>query len=252
MKRISISVLLAVTVSASFLTVESVWATGTTHIWAPSTDIQTFKMWHITCDLYLPTQQDAAGNRLPAVTNVGLTVGILPFKKLNAEIGFDHKSGLGTIDNYPLYGNFKLGIPENAYGKLFPAVAIGILDVGIKKDWTDYNVIYGKIAKSIAVNGTSLGRFSFGYFEGNEKLLLGDKGEKDNGGVMAAWERTVSEISDKLWVCLDYMGTKSSYGSFNFGASWKFAPNVGLIGGYDLYNNSSLADTFTLQVDIDI
>ncbi len=186
------------------------------------------------------------------MTNIGLTVGILPFKKLNAEIGFDHKSGLGIIDNYPLYGNFKLGIPENAYGKFFPGVAAGMFDIGTKKHWTDYNIIYGKIARSIAVNKTPLGRFSFGYFTGNERLLLNDKGEKDNSGIMGAWERTISEISDKLWICLDYMGTKSAYGSLNFGASWKFAPNVALIGGYEFYNNGNLAETFTLQVDIDI
>jgi hypothetical protein len=48
------------------------------------------------------------------------------------------------------------------------------------------------------------------------------------------------------------MGTKSPYGSFNVGASWKFAPNVALLGGYDFYNNDLLPDTFTLQVDIDI
>lgn len=243
---------LAVAISVFILVIEPAWSTATTHIWAPSTDIQTFKLWHITGDFYLPSQKDAVGNRLPAITNIGLTVGILPFKKLNAEIGFDHKSGLGIADNYPLYGNFKVGVPENALGKFFPALAAGIFDIGTKKDWTDYNVIYGKLAKSINVKGTSLGRFSLGYFAGNKKLLLDDKGEKDNSGVMIAWEKTISEISDKLWICLDYMGTKSSYGSFNFGVSWKFAPNVAMIGGYDLYNNTDLPGTFTLQVDIDI
>ncbi len=252
MKKVVIKLIVTLASIAFFLTIEPVWATGTTHIWAPSTDIQAFRVWHITCDIYLPFQNDAAGNRVPTVTNIGLTVGILPFKKLNAEIGFDHKSGLGIVDNYPLYINFKLGIPENTYGKLFPAVAAGILDIGTKRNWTDFNVIYGKMAKSLKIDRTFLGRFSFGYFTGNERLLLDDKGNKDNSGIMTAWERTISEISDRLWISVDYMGTKSAYGSLNFGVSWKFAPNVALIGGYELYNNNILADTFTMQVDIDI
>jgi hypothetical protein len=57
-------------------------------------------------------------------------VGILPFQKLNAEIGFDHKSGLGGLDNYPYYGNFKIGIPEGAFGKYSPSIAAGMFDFG--------------------------------------------------------------------------------------------------------------------------
>jgi hypothetical protein len=230
---------------------QNTFGTASTHVWAPSTDVQAFNVRHITCDLYLPTETDASGNRVATVTNLGLTVGVLPCKKINMEVGFDHKSGLGSLDSYPLYLNAKLGIPEQTFGKLFPAVAAGILDVGTKKDATDYNVIYGKVAKTITVGKTSLGRLSLGYFTGNKKLLLDDKGEKDNSGVMAAWERTMTEISDKLWLCVDYMGTKSVYGCVNVGAAWKFSTNVALIGGYDIYNNDALASTVTIQVDID-
>ena len=69
---------------------------------------------------------------------------------------------------------------------------------------------------------------------------------------MAAWERTLTEVSDKMWICLEYMGTKSVYGSFNAGASWKFAPNVSVLCGYEMYNNSRIDDTATVQIDIDI
>ncbi len=226
-------------------------ATPSTHIWAPSTDVQPFKKWHITADMYVPTEKDASGNRPDAVTNLGLTVGVLPFEKLNAEAGFDHKSGTGALDDYPMYFNFKVGIPENAYGSFFPAVAAGMYDIGTKHGQTDFNVTYGKIAKTFAVEGFSLGRFSAGYFQGNKKLLLDNSGERDSNGMMFAWERTVLEISDKLWVCIEYMGTKSSYGTWNAGFSWKFADNVSMLFGYDWFNNNDLADTVTVQVDID-
>jgi hypothetical protein len=70
---------------------------------------------------------------------------------------------------------------------------------------------------------------------------------------MAAWERTMNELSDKLWLCMEYMGGNSLYGTFNVGASWKFSDNVVLLAGYDVYNNDklNLPDTFTLQVDVD-
>jgi hypothetical protein len=248
--KFSIVMPLVLLASVAMVTVK-VSATATTHIWGPSTDVQAFKLWHITSDLYIPMEKDAAGNHPATVTNAGLTVGFLPFQKINSEVGFDHKTGLGSADDVPLYLNFKVGIPEDAVGAFSPALAVGAFDIGTKSELTDYNVFYGKIAKTFNARQTPLGRFSLGYFTGNKKLLLDSQGQKDNSGVMVAWERTITEISDKLWVCLEYMGTKSTYGTFNVGAAWKFAPNVGVIVGYDLFNDENFIDTATLQVDID-
>jgi hypothetical protein len=94
------------------------------------------------------------------------------------------------------------------------------------------------------------GRVSVGYFNGNEKLLVHGSKE-DNQGVLLAWERTMKEISDRLWVCVEYQGSKSSYGALNLGFSWKCADNVYLLCGYDIYNDRDLANTFTIQTDID-
>jgi hypothetical protein len=72
-------------------------ATPTTHIWGPSTDIQPFKVLHIHHDLYVPDSKSADGSRIPSINNLGLGIGVIPGKKLNGEIGFDYRSGLGTI-----------------------------------------------------------------------------------------------------------------------------------------------------------
>ncbi len=246
--RILLLTLLLVASSASLAS-----ATATTHIWAPSTDVQAFGVMHLTSDLYVPIETDAAGNLPASVTNLGLTMGVLPCSKLNAEVGFDHKSGLGVLDRSPLYFNAKLAIPENTFRPWQPAVAVGIFDLGTKSFeeatglGTNYNVIYGKVAKTLG----QAGRLSLGYFTGNKDLLLDKNGEKDNAGLMAAWERTMTELSDKLWLCVEYMGTESAYGTMNVGASWKFADNVAVLAGYDAFTNSNLADSFTLQVDID-
>ncbi len=233
----------------------TVFATASTHIWAPSTDIQPFNLWHITWDGYLPAQldKDAQGNgtRLAPVTNLGITTGILPFQKVQMELGIDHKAGLSTADKYPMYVNAKVGIPEGTFGKHFPAIAAGGFDFGTKADVTDYNVLYAKVAKTFP----TIGKISVGYFSGNKKLLLNKNGEKDNAGPMVAWERTMPEISDKLWLCVDYMGTKSAYGTLNLGFSWKCADNISILCGYDIVNDKDLTgveNCVTVQADIDL
>ena len=226
------------------------FATASTHIWAPSTDVQPYKKWHVTSDYYVPTESNTIGTRPNTITNFGLTAGVLPFEKLNAEVGFDHKSGYGDLDDYPWYFNTKVGIPENAYGKFFPALAVGIYDVGTKENKTASDIVYVKAAKTFSAGNLSLGRVSLGGFRGDEDILVhGDK--KDNEGLLFAWERSMPEISDKLWLCLEYQGTRSSYGTWNAGFSWKFADNVAGLFGYDFYNDKNLADTYTVQVDID-
>ena len=226
------------------------FATATTLIWAPSTDVQPYKKWHVTADFYVPTESNADGSRANTITNAGLTVGVLPFEKLNAEVGFDAKSGYGSLDKYPMYFNAKVGIPENAYGKYFPAFAVGIYDIGTEADKTNDNVFYARFAKSFSWKGLDLGRLSAGYFVGNNRLLV-HGGKKDNQGGLFAWERTMKEVSDKLWICAEYQGSESSYGAMNLGFSWKFSDNVALLCGYQMYNDPNLANAFTIQTDID-
>jgi hypothetical protein len=231
-------------------------ATASTHIWAPSTDTQAWGTGHITADVYIPVELNPDGSQPNTVTNTGLTFGILPFKKLNAEAGFDYKTGYGGLDRYPIYFNAKIAVPEDAlkdsfrYGEFVPAVAFGIYDIGTEVDKTNDNILYTKAAKTLKIKDFSLGRFSVGYFWGNDKLLLGPGGGKDANGILAAWERTMTEISDKLWLCVEYQGTKSSYGALNLGFSWQFTPSTSAIVGYQFYNNKNLADTATIQVDI--
>ena len=243
---------LVLTLGFGILGLVFVYATPSTHIWAPSTDVQAYKKWHITSDFYVPTENNADNSRPNTITNFGLTLGVLPFKKLNAEVGFDHKSGYGALDDWPWYFNTKIGIPEDAFGKFFPALAVGVYDVGTraKDNRTNNNVWYGKAGKTVSLGDFSLGRFSLGYFRGNSKLLL-HSGKKDNDGALICWERTMSEISDKLWVAVDYQGSRSSYGALNLGFAWKFADNTSAIFGYDIYNDRDLANTYTVQVDID-
>ncbi|MFA5143466.1 MAG: hypothetical protein WC522_04785 [Candidatus Omnitrophota bacterium] len=226
------------------------YATASTHIWAPSTDTQAWDTGHVTADVYVPVGDNSDGNRPEPVTNSGLTFGILPFKKLTAEAGFDYKTGYGDLDRWPMYFNAKIAIPEDAYGPHFPALAFGIYDAGTSKDRTNYDLVYVKGAKTFKIKNFSLGRFSMGYFWGNPKIMLNEDLKRDNNGIFWAWERTMPEISDKLWVCAEYQGTRSGYGAFNLGASVQFTKDISVICGYQFYNNRNLADTVTIQMDI--
>ncbi len=226
------------------------YATPSTQIWIPSTDIQPFNKWHFGFDQYIKVKKTDAGTRETTVVNNGITVGVLPFEKIQAEIGIDQRTiSLEPYDSNPLYYNAKIGTPEDSLFKGSPAIAVGGYDFGTKKDLTDFNLIYGVVAKTFG----AAGRFSVGYYAGNDKLLLNKNGEKDATGVLASWDRTISEISDKLWVAVDYQGAENGYGATSLGIAWKFAPNVGVIVGYDIFTNKdALKPTATFQIDIDL
>lgn len=174
-----------------------------------------------------------------------------PLGKIMAETGFDYKKGLGSFyDTYTWYFHFKLAVSEDAYFKNMPAVAIGAYDMGIKANKTNNNIWYGRVAKTLNIGKVNLGRVSGGYFVGNGKLLRDRAGLRDNSGALVAWERVMSELSDKLWLCVDYQGSKSSYGALNTGFAWSFTKDISVIVGHDIYNNRNLTNTITFQLDI--
>ena len=79
-----------------------------------------------------------------------------------------------------------------------------------------------------------------------------------NSGILASWDRSMKEISDKLWFAVDYQGGNNYLSSLNFGFSWAFTDKVSVIFGYDIYNDSRTyynsvntnKNTFTTQLDI--
>jgi hypothetical protein len=233
---------------------ELTFSTPSTQIWIPSTDFQKWKTMHLGLDNYIRTS-NISGVRGAGIFDAGFTTGLLPFEKFQGEIGVDYLyMGDSNYDNHPIYFNAKIGFPEDAFFKGFPAIALGAYNFGLKTNLTNYNIIYGEIAKTIPI----LGRLSVGYYTGNDKVLVDENLKKANNGVLLSWDRTMTEISDKLWLAVDYQGGKNYLGALSFGASWAFSKNVSVIFGYDIYNNKNAyyntsnqnANTFTAQVDI--
>lgn len=221
----------------------SAFATPSTQIWIPSTDVQAFKTVHLGIDNYIRTSSKGGGAN---TYDLGLTAGVLPFEKIQAEIGIDYiDAGTNsTADKSPLYFNVKIGTPEESLFKFSPALAVGTYNMGTKIGVTTQNIAYGLAAKTLPV----VGRISLGGFQGSETVL----GSGMNSGLLASWDRSMPEISDKLWLAVDYQSGNSFMGAFSFGASWAFSKEVSLIVGYDIYNNTSTGgkNTVTTQLDI--
>src|SRR5436309_14029119 len=161
----------------------TVFATPSTTYWTPATsDVQPFNVWHIGVDNYFrlyQTQQDidkAQGMSLP--TDVGLTVGVLPYEKINMEVGIDYLApavfahpALQSMGSSFLF-NTKLGTPEGAFlGSWFPALNLGIFNVGTKSGVTSMNIVDFLVGKTLG----RFGRIHGGGYYGNPGSVLMNK-----------------------------------------------------------------------------
>ncbi len=198
-------------------------ATPSTLVWIPSTDIQPKGVFHLGYDTYTSPGSDATN-----ATVYGVTYGVSE----QIEVGIDYFSGT----NRPWFFNAKLRVLEENESN--PAVALGIYNVSPKSDVTQ-NLAYALVSKTFA--GT---RFHAGYATG-KKSVLG----RDENMVLLGIDR---QLDDKWWVAADYQGGKSFMGALSVGAAYKFADNASVLVGYDFYNDSSIKDTVTVQIDIDL
>ena len=238
-------------------------ATPSTQIWIPSTDIQPFGVPHFGLDAYVRSTENGyweAGKRDPDVLDGGLTIGVLPFHDLQMEVGVDYISTFSgsKYDDHPVFFNAKLGVPEGVLCSNAPALAIGGYNFGTKRHnatRTDQDILYGLASKVLPgfCGLPSLGRISAGYYVGNNDVLTGPGGSTDdNHGILLSWDRTMSEIDDRLWMAVDYQGGQNALGALNFGVAWAFTPNVSVILGYDIYNEQSVAGANTITTQLDV
>jgi hypothetical protein len=251
---LTIRMILIIAIITSLIDTRISFSTPSTQIWIPSTDFQKWKSIHLGFDNFIRTS-NIEGVRGAGIYDMGLTTGLLPFEKIQGEIGIDYLSmGDSKYDACPIYFNAKIGMPEGAMFKGSPAIVVGGYNFGTKKDLTNYNIVYTEIAKTLPF----IGRVSAGYYTGNSKVLVDENLQKANNGILLSWDRTMTEISDKFWLAIDYQGGMSYLGALSFGASWAFSKNVSVILGYGIWNNKNAyyntnnqnANTFTTQVDI--
>ncbi len=223
----------------------SAFATPSTIIWIPSTDIQGYGVWHVGIDSYFSVfKKGPANGGIAFPTDVGLTVGVFPFSSVQMEVGVD----ILEPQDSPWLFNAKIGIPEETIFAGSPSLAFGAMNIGVKKNVSDYNIFYGLVSRNLP----TVGRLSVGYFAGNGNLLVNPQtGVKENTGLLASWDKQMSEVSDKLWLAVDYQSGKSGFGSLNFGFAWAFTQTISVIAGYDIFHNGA-PGTFTTQLDINL
>jgi len=231
-------------------------ATPSGQIWIPSTDAKGFGEVNISLDNYI--RFSSASGAGPNYYDAGVTVGVLPFEKFKMEVGFDFYTDNisdSTQSKHPINFNFKGAIPEDAFFSGMPAVAAGMYSIGTfdrgEAGNLMANISYGLLARTFPV----VGRISAGGYYGAEKSL----GKKTNSGLLLSWDRTISELSDKLWVAVDYMSGNNYNGALSLGASWTFTKNVSVLAGVNFYNPfydpkggaiPGGKPTFTTQLDI--
>jgi hypothetical protein len=241
-------------------------ATPSTEIWIPSVDLQPFLVPHLNFDSYVRLRSEPGGGRKAPLWLFGPTIGVLPWEKLQLEVGLDLIwQGVSPADRYPIYFHAKLGTPEDALFTYSPALVVGVYNVGVKRNVTTQDIGYVMAGRTIG----RLGRFSFGYFYANRNAHI-FPGNFDtppslaNHGFLAAWDRQMKEISPRLTVLVDYQGSASWLGAVSFGLQWAFTDSVSAIVAYDLYTNRTHyatpdgpalvpgRDTLTVQVDINL
>ncbi len=229
-------------------------ATPSTTYWTPMVmDIQGYKVGHLTLDNYFsvekPKSDSVAVNSFP--TDVGLTVGILPFDKIQMEIGVD---ALWPSDN-PYFFNAKIGAPEGALFSGAPALQVGIFNVGTKNKVTNQNIVFGVIGKTIPV----LGRVTAGPYIGNSAVLKDSNGKTENAGFMVAYDRGFLLTKDaegneysKVVLAADYASGKNAIGGGGFGLYYYFTKNIDLLTGPVWFNDKGIngAWKWTTQIDI--
>ncbi len=236
----------------------SAMATPSTQIWIPSTDAKDFKNVHIDIDNYARFSQkpDPATSVGTNLYNIGLSAGVLPLENLKLEVGVDFlKQDIQAYDANPIYLNAKLATPEGAFGiKELPAFAVGGFNIStVNSNLTQQNIVYGLVAKTLPV----IGRLSVGGYNGDKNALSVGGSTKTNTGVLASWDRSMPEISDKLWLAVDYMSGKNANGEISFGGSWTFSKQISLIVGAVIFNpgQSTLyggKPALTTQIDISL
>jgi hypothetical protein len=279
--RIAIPILLL-----SLVLTGTVSATPSTTYWTPATsDVQPFNVWHIGVDNYFRlsrTQEEVANGQFDSFpTDVGLTVGVLPFEKLNLEVGIDglfpgtRVSPVMRSIGSSLLFNGKLGTPEGAFfGDWFPAINVGIFNVGTKSEVTNMNIVDFIVGKTLG----PFGRIHAGGYYGNPDAVLmreggckptprnpalacipGASGELANSGGMVGYDYGFWKVKDKAgneynkWVfAADYASGKNFIGGGGFGMYHFFTKDISLLTGPVWFNDHVINGQWKWTVQLDI
>jgi hypothetical protein len=258
MKRALAAAAVALTVTA-----QTAQATPSTVVWTPATTYtQPFLVPHITYDTYVA--RDAF-----LQNDYGLTLGVSPSSKLQAEVGFDlllpalfdgggNRTSVG--DNF--YLNGKVTAPEGAFAKWQPGVSLGIQSVGFKSDYSDYHLVHLDVGKAFKLGTVAIGGY---YGLGSDVLWSNAQGDVNRTGFMASYTSPDFVIDrpglQKVVFSADVATGENYFGAVGGAVALYFTPSVSLLTGPVWFMERDVADalyggdfvwTFQLDVDFDL
>ena len=235
--------------AVALATASAAWATPSTAFWTPATTyVQPYLVPHLTYDTYF-------GEPGAYPIDTGLTMGVLPFEKLQGEVGFDLFYPGKTKNGFLL--NAKLGLPEGAYGELFPGISIGAQNIGFESDVNDLFLLHAELGKTLPFGNLTIG----GFYGVNDKLMIDQNGKKQQAGFMASWTSPDIKIGkpalDKIVFVADTMTGDTAFGAVGGGIGLYFTPAIDLLAGPVFFLNKDVQPgasnwLFSMQIDVDV
>jgi hypothetical protein len=230
-------------------------ATPSTTYWAPSVaTCQAKNVPHVTYDTYFA--KEAA---YPIDT--GLTMGILPGDKVQAEVGYDLL--MATHDPVGFYLNGKVCLPENSLGKGAPGIGVGVYNIGFHGSGSslpanNYNTLYAMAQKTLPTGGYISGGFYYGL--GTEALYASSEGEIHRAGAIVGFASPDIKVGlkglSKILIIGDVMTGKNVLGAGGAGINFYFNDYIAAIVGPVFFFDKELQfgqrTLWTMQIDIDI
>ena len=239
------------------LTAQTAWATPSTLFWTPATTyVQPFLIPHITYDSYF-------GDRAALPTTLGLTMGVLPFEKLQAEVGIDaflpYAGGYFLSPAGPLQLSAKFGLVEGAYGEWFPGITAGIYGVGFTAG-TSFDILHAEIGKTFFFGGITVGGY---YGAGGGNALWTDSAGvlQTRGGFIGSYitPDIVLDLKglNKINFFADIQTGKNALGAVAAGVGFYFTPSIDILTGPVFFLNKNAQPggqsiMWSVQLDVDI
>jgi len=182
-------------------------------------------------------------------------MGILPFDKIQLEIGFD----LFLPTENPLALNAKVGTPEDTFFPGSPSVAVGIFGVGTKSDVTDYFALHAMVQKNLPWGGyVAVGGY---YGAGSATVWTSSTGDVNRAGFMGGIASPDINVNlpglKKLILVADVQTGKNVFGAGGPVIYVYFNDAIDLLTGPVFFFDQDLQPghsswMWTLQLDIDV
>jgi hypothetical protein len=239
----------AIAISAALATASVADATPSTTFWTPSTPYtQPFLTPHLTYDTYF-------GERAAYPIDLGLTIGVLPFDTVNAEIGADVLYPGNTDTTFGVNG--KVTLVEGKLARWQPGVSAGVANVGFKKDVSDLYLLHAHVGKTLPYVGEVGGGV---YAALNDRILVDKNGNKEESGFFLHWMGPEIPVGlaglKKIVPAADYQSGNNALGAVGGGLYFYFTDAIDLLVGPVFFLEPEVqpgrADwLFTAQIDVD-